>query len=138
MTTGIALWRVNLLRVAYAIPVFGLGAVLWPGIISPATHWTLQGGTVTAMLAAFSLLAVLGLRHPLAMLPLLLWEVAWKAVWLLRMVWPQWSAGTMDAATTGQVWECLPIIPYCLLIPWDYVWKVYVAGPAAAWRTAPT
>lgn len=137
MTAPIALWRINLLRVAYAILVFGLGSVIWPGILDRSTTWSLHGGTVTAMLGALSLLAVLGLRHPLSMLPLLLFEIGWKAIWLLRMVWPQWAAHTLDAASSSQLWECLPIIPYMLLVPWDHVVRVYLMQPGAPWRATP-
>lgn len=40
-------------------------------------------GVVNSMLLALVLLAVLGLRYPLKMLPLLFWEIAWKATCLL-------------------------------------------------------
>lgn len=133
----LSLWRLNLLRVAYAILAFGLGSVIWPEIVSAASTWSLERGTVVAMLGAMSLLAVLGLRHPLGMLPLLFFEIGWKAVWLLRMAWTQWAAHTMDAATTARLWECLPIIPYLLLIPWDYVARTYITAPGAPWRATP-
>jgi hypothetical protein len=35
------------------------------------------------MLWALSVLAAVGLRYPPAMLPLLMWEVTWKGVWML-------------------------------------------------------
>jgi hypothetical protein len=35
---------------------------------------------VQGMLAAFSALSLLGLRYPLQMLPLLLWEMLWRYV----------------------------------------------------------
>ncbi len=40
-------------------------------------------GVVSSLLAAMSLLVVLGLRYPLQMLPLLLFELVLKSIWLI-------------------------------------------------------
>lgn len=46
-----------------------------------------------------SLLAFLGLRHPVRMLPTLLFEVAWKAIWVAAVPIPHLVADDMDGAT---------------------------------------
>ena len=51
------------------------------------------------MLAAFGALSALGLRCPLQMLPVLLWELLWKSIWLIVVAVPLWSAGRMDQTT---------------------------------------
>ena len=69
--------------------VVGLGVFLWPEILNPEQHWALAQGESTCMLAAFSLLCLLGLRYPLQMLPVLPWETVWKTLWLLLVPFPQ-------------------------------------------------
>src|SRR5690349_9526773 len=95
----VSVLRLNLLRALYLLVVVGLGLTVWPQVFDPQRHWSLMGGVVQCMLAAFSALSILGLRYPLQMLPLLLWEVTWKVIWLSLVAYPLWSSGQMDAAT---------------------------------------
>src|SRR6218665_372537 len=86
--SGPSTWRVNLLRGAYALIVIGQGMRLAPQLFDPSTSWELQRSVVISMLAAMVLMSALGLRYPLRMLPVLLFEITWKAVWLLRVALP--------------------------------------------------
>jgi hypothetical protein len=131
----IAPWRLNLLRLGYLIIAGGLGFAIWPALLDPATSWSLMSGVVKAMLASFSLLAVIGLRYPLQLLPILFWELGWKIIWMIRVAWPAWSAGTLDPDTEQTLYECLPILLYLAIIPWDHVWQAYVNRPADPWRS---
>ncbi|MES2319083.1 MAG: hypothetical protein V4631_16525 [Pseudomonadota bacterium] len=129
-----SLLRLHLLRAMYLLIVVGLGLVLWPGIIHHTKPWGLMQGAVNCMLAAFSLLSLLGLRYPLQMLPVLLWELLWKTIWLLIVALPAWSSGQMDADTA----EMLPTILVGMLIPfvipWRHVFTHYLRKPAERWR----
>ena len=49
-------------------------------------------GVVRAMLGALTLLAVLGVRYPVTMIPLLMFEFAWKCIWVAAFGLPLWSA----------------------------------------------
>ena len=77
--TEVPLWRLYALRAAYLLLVVGLGIEIWPGIIRHEKPWELMYGVVQCVLAAVSLLALLGLRYPLQMLPLLFFEIVWKS-----------------------------------------------------------
>jgi hypothetical protein len=132
----VSLPRLYALRAGYLLLVVGLGSMVWPGIVHHATPWTLMGGVVHCMLAAMSALAILGLRYPLRMLPLLLFEVAWKAVWLLVVALPLWSAHRMDADTTETAVECLMGAVFLVLIPWPYVVAAYLGQPGDRWLAA--
>lgn len=134
----IATWRANLLRAGYLLLIVGLGLTVWPAILDPARTWTADRGVIVAMLGALSLLALVGLRYPLRMLPLLFWEIAWKALWLLRVALPLWAGERLDAAAAETAMECLVAVLIVLVIPWDYVMRTYVTAPAERWRNRHT
>lgn len=133
----VSLVHLYLLRACYLLVVVGLGIVIWPGIVHHDVLWTLNRGIVVAMLGAFSLLSLLGLRHPLQMLPLLFWELTWKTIWLLDVALPLWRSGQLDDATASTAAECLPVYVFLLAIPWRYVFDRYVRQPGDRWRRRP-
>lgn len=130
----VSVFRLNLLRALYLLVVVGLGLVIWPGVIFNSQSWTLSQGVVNCMLVAFSLLCALGLRYPLQMLPILLWELIWKSAWLAIVAVPKWLSGSIDEATASTAIELLVVVLVPLVIPWGYVMAQYVRKPAAAWR----
>lgn len=127
--TAVSLPRLYALRAGYLLLVVGLGLVIWPRILGHEP-WPLMFGVVQCMLAAISALAVLGLRYPLQLLPLLFFELAWKAIWLSAVALPLWLAGEMDPNTLSTVYECLVVVVFIVVIPWRYVFDNYVARPA--------
>lgn len=129
----LSLPRLYALRAGYLLLVGGLGLTVWPGILHHDAPWTLTQGVVRCMLGAMSALAVLGLRHPLKMLPLLLFEIAWKALWLLVVALPAWSAGRMDPATSETAFECLLAVIFVAVVPWPYVMAQFLTGRGERW-----
>ena len=117
--------RLNVLRAMYLFIVLGLGTVLWPDIINPHHQWTIIGGQANCMLAAFSLMCLLGLRYPAHMLPVLLWEIVWKTLWLAIVPLPQWLAGHLDEALKPSVFACSMVLLVYLAVPWPYVARRY-------------
>ena len=130
----VSLLRFYALRAGYLLLVVGLGMVIWPGIIHHERPWTLMQGVVHCMLAAMSALAILGLRYPLQMLPLLFFEVVWKLLWLIVVALPLWSAHQMDADTLETANDCLLVVVFLIVIPWPYVFANYVMKPGDRWR----
>jgi hypothetical protein len=130
----VSLFRLYVLRAMYLFIVLGLGIFLWPGIIDPAKHWGLIQGQATCMLAAFSLLCLLGLRYPLLVLPVLLWEVAWKTLWLALVPFPQWLAGHVEEGIKPSIFACSMVLLVYLAIPWRYVITRLTIIPGDRWR----
>jgi hypothetical protein len=87
------------------------------------------------MLAAMPLLALLGLRYPLKMLPLLFFEMLWKAIWLVLVALPLWTAHrSIDADTQQTIQACLMVAIFPFLIPWRYVFTTFVLQPGDRWK----
>ncbi len=126
--------RLHVLRATYLLIVVGLGLTIWPGIVRHPLDLGLMNTVVRAMLGAVALLALVGLRHPLRMVPLLLFELLWKTVWLVAFALPLAMAGRIDARTAETVRDCLVgIVVFPLAIPWPWVWRRYVTGPGTPW-----
>ena len=130
----ISLPRLYLLRAMYLLVVVGLGSQIWPEILHHEQPWSLMGGVVNCMLAAFSLMCLLGLRYPLQMLPALLWEAVWKILWLVLVPLPQWRAGHIDSGVSEFMFQCSFVVLVFLAVPWDYVLANYVKTPGARWK----
>jgi hypothetical protein len=128
----VSLVRLYALRATYLLLVVGLGATIVPEIPG---HALVSRGVIPSLLGALWALAFLGLRYPLQMLPLLMFEFAWKAIWLLAYGLPQRFAEQMPptfAADFPAIAFGVLLMP--LVIPWGYVWRHYVMRPGARWR----
>ena len=136
----VSLFRLYLLRAVYLFIAVGLGIFKLPGVIHQAVYqegsWALMEGVVACMQVAFGALAVLGLRYPLQMLPLLLWEMIWKSIWLLIVALPLWSSGQMDESTMATVYACMMGIIVPIAMPWSYVYAKYIRKPGDRWLNA--
>src|ERR687883_485147 len=128
------LYRLNLMRVGYAFMAFGLIAVKWPLLVTHPDPWPLYEGVETCLLVGMSVLALLGLRYPVRLLPILLFECAWKLLWLSVVAAPQLAAGTMDAATRAVMDNCLVVVVVLAVVPWRHVWRQFVTAKGDRWR----
>ena len=133
----VSTFRLYLMRAMYLLIFVGLGSEIWPVIIYHAKPWDLMHGVACSLLAALSAMMALGIRYPLQMLPMLLFELLWKATWLLAVGLPLWSAHQLDPDTMDTFKACLMGVVLCLIvIPWPYVLANYVKKPGDRWRRA--
>jgi hypothetical protein len=127
-------YRINIMRAGYLLMALGLAATRWPVLFSDAASLPVYEGVVTAMLTAMSLLAFLGLRYPIQLLPLLLFESAWKLIWLAAVAVPHLLAGDVEAEVRRVLLSSSLVVVILAVVPWDFVWKRYVRAPGDPWR----
>jgi hypothetical protein len=122
------------MRLGYAFMGVGLAIVKWPILVQSAASLPVSEGVVACLLTAMSLLAFLGLRYPIRMLPILLFEVLWKIIWIAAVALPHLVAHDIDAATSQVLVNCSLVVVIIAVIPWPYVWRRFVQAPGDAWR----
>lgn len=126
--------RLYLLRAGYALIGVGLALVKWP-LLQDAHTMPLSDGVALCLLTAMSVLALVGLRYPVKLLPLLLFETLWKVLWLCLVALPQAIGGSMSEATTAVAFNCALVVVVIAVIPWRYVWTEYVRRSGNRWRS---
>ena len=126
-------WRLNLMRVGYLIMGGGLAITKWPELVSHGP-WELKQGVVVAMLVAMSVLALLGLRYPKRMLPILMFEVGWKLLWLGTVALPLWMDGDLNGATREETIKILWVGFIIAVLPWRHVVRQFVLARGDRWH----
>ncbi len=127
----VSLVRLYVLRATYLLLVIGLGGMIVPDLVS---HPLISRGVIPSLLGAVWLLAFVGLKYPLEMLPLLMFEFLWKSLWMVAYGLPQLSAGQLPPTFAEDAFNIgLGVVLMPLVVPWGYVWRHYVKKPGDRW-----
>ena len=127
-----SLTRLYALRAMYLLLIIGGAIVFLPQLIR---HEPTARGVIPSMLAGVWVLACFGIRYPLQMLPLLLFELVWKTIWLIDYGVPQRMAGVSTTQFTED-FKAIALGPVLLIpiIPWGYVYRHYLKKLGERWQ----
>ncbi|MEO8455094.1 MAG: hypothetical protein ABI454_08030 [Sphingomicrobium sp.] len=127
----VSLFRLYVMRAVALLGVWGL----FPTIQTLAAHAPMDRGVHKALIGGLWVMAIFALRYPLKMVPILLFEMVWKTVWLLAFGLPQWWSGVGSPRLSEDLWSIgvFPVV-VALVIPWGYVWRHYVTASGERWR----
>lgn len=121
--------NVYLLRALYFLMATLLAMDVWTYILSHKGPWEPQDAMAWSVWAGFSTLAILGVFHPVKMIPILLLDIFYKSLWLILVAYPLWRAGTLAGShAESETYVFLPVIIVILIMPWGYVFRNYVIG----------
>lgn len=125
----VATWRINAIRFIFLLMATIMGSIVWRQVLFESADWEWQRGLSKSMLAALALLSLWGVRYPMQMLPLMLYETAWKTIWIVLIAGRAWLNGKWTPEIEALFNDCIGIVVAYLVIPWRYVWSFYVAQP---------
>ncbi|HEX4847612.1 MAG TPA: hypothetical protein VFV30_05675 [Novosphingobium sp.] len=120
--TRLPTWRIALLRLCYLVIAGGLSTIVVPTLIDLPTDWTNSRAVVVSFLTAMMTLCALGVFRPIAMLPVMVFELIWKFVFMFRIALELWLGGRLNPAFEQTFWDCVPILLFVPIIPWRLVW----------------
>ncbi len=132
-TPELSLTRLYAMRGGYALMVVGLALVKWP-LLPHAPTLPLYEGVTLMLLTAMSMLALLGLRFPVRMLPVLVFETTWKLMWLGAVALPNALSGDLTDQMSQVLFNCSFVVFIIAATPWRYVWTQYVGSSGDRWR----
>jgi hypothetical protein len=127
------MWQVHLLRLSYLLIAAVMGSFVWYQLFFESADWNMDRGRGKALLAGLALLSLWGLRYPIQMLPLMLFELAWKTIWILLIALPSWLEGRLTPDIETMFYECIGVLFVYVVIPWPYVWNRYIIQPSEPW-----
>ena len=127
---GVRPINIYLLRLIYFLMLVFVGSDSWRAIITHQGPWDHVRAVAFCVWAAYSTLSVLGLIHPLKMLPIMIFMIFYKSLWLIVVAYPLWRANALAGSPAEEMahvflWVPLPIIS----VPWKYFFKNYVWNP---------
>ena len=132
---ALPLYRLYVMRAAYLVLGLLQGSKTWTAILHHTQPWDFWHGVGMSFFGALTLLCLLGVPYPFRMMPLLIFEFTWKAIWIFAVWLPPWLGHTLDpdiGDSFVQIAPALVVVP--LVLPLGYVWKHYVLAPADRWR----
>jgi hypothetical protein len=126
---AVATWRINAMRLVFLLMAVVMGSAVWRQLLFESADWSWERGLAKSMLAALALMSLLGVRYPLQMLPLMLYEMAWKTVWIVFIALRAWLEGNWNADIEELFFDCVGIVIAYFIVPWRYIWTRYFAQP---------
>jgi hypothetical protein len=131
MSGEVSILRLNVLRGMYLLNFLLVGSGVCAAFIQRREPWGPITGVAFAFWAALSVLSALGIRYPLAMLPLLFLQLLYKTFWVIAVYLPLRAAGRSSDMTQGFL---IAIALDIIVIPWAYVLAHYVRTPGDPWK----
>lgn len=125
-------YRINiyLLRLLYLLVIVFVGSDSWTAIVTHQGPWDHVKAVAFCVWAAYSTLSILGLINPLKMLPLVLFEIFYKSIWLVIVAYPLWRANQLVGSPAEQMTYAFLWLPLPLLaMPWGYAFRTYLSFP---------
>ena len=124
---GVRPINVYLLRLLFLLVVVFVASGSWSAIVRHRGQWDHVKAAAVCMWAAYSVLSVFGLINPLRWLPIVMFEIFYKIIWLIIVAYPLWSGNQLAGSPAAEmtyafVWVILPIVA----MPWAYAFRTYV------------
>ena len=121
--------KVYVMKLFFALMFLLVAKDAWVKLVTHKGEWNTEIAVAWCSIAAYTTLSGLGIFQALKMLPIMLFMILYKGLWLYFVALPLWNAGQFDGSE-AEGWAqifILMIIPL-IFVPWKYVFNTYVLG----------
>src|SRR5262245_24917014 len=112
---GVRRINIYLLRFLYLLIVVFVGSESWTAIFTHQGQWDHVKAVAFCVWAAYSTLSILGLINPLKMLPLVMFTIFYKSIWLIIVAYPLWSTNRLAGSPAEQMTYVFLWLPLALI-----------------------
>src|SRR3977135_1415619 len=92
---GVRPINIYLLRLLFLLVVVFVGSDSWSTILKHEGQWDHVKAAAMCMWAAYSVLSIFSLINPLKWLPIVMFEIFYKIIWLVIVAYPLWSTNRL-------------------------------------------
>jgi hypothetical protein len=118
------------LRLFFLLMLVFVTPTAWGVLLSHHGAWDPLQAVAWAVWATYPALGLFGLFQPLRWLPIMVFTIGYKAIWLALVAYPLWRAGTLAGTQTGEIAQSFLALPLLVaVVPWGYAWRTYVRWP---------
>jgi hypothetical protein len=118
------------LRVFYLLMAAFVATSSWRVLLTHEGPWEPMRALAFCVWATYPTLALLGLLHPLRMLPIMLFTIGYKSLWFVFVAYPLWVDGALAGSAAEAITRSFLGLPILILVvPWGYVWRTYAKLP---------
>jgi hypothetical protein len=126
---GVRPINIYFLRVLYFLMCVFMATDAWKMIFTFDGELDRFRAVAICVWAAYGTLAVFGLLHPLKWLPIVLFMIFYKTLWLIVVSYPLWLSNKLAGSPVEEMTYVFIAAPFLMLVvPWKYVFDTYVMG----------
>lgn len=124
---GVRPINIHLLRTLFLLMFVFVGYDSWSGILRHQGPWDPMKAAAWCMFASYSLLSIIGVFRPLKMLPLMMFMILYKSLWLMSVAYPLWSTDQLAGSSAEAMTRVFLGVPVAIVaMPWRYFFETYV------------
>src|SRR6266404_7635076 len=124
---GVRPINIYLLRMMYFLMAALVATSTWRRIFTHEGLWDNYQAMSVCVWTAYTTLAFFGLFRPLRWLPIVIFMIFYKTLWLIVVAYPLWRAGALAGSPADEMAHIFVWAPVlALVVPWVYVFKNYV------------
>ncbi len=121
--------KIYVLKLFFSLMFLLAAKDAWTELITHEGEWNPEVAVAWCAIAAYTTLSGIGIFRTVKMLPIMLFMILYKSLWVIFVAYPLWQNGTL-AGTETEEWlqVFMPVVLPIIFMPWKYVFRTYILG----------